>query len=301
MKNKNFNLNFLHISNFKRKSLYVLLLFIVVCFFIPRIYLYYTNTQALLIIEKSSISSEIDSDMTSYLPQNRVSQKEKRKHYKGLKRKSVIEELTVSDWMQVGLSERQAYTLHSIASKGIENEQQLKQIKYLPEELFLRIKDSLVYTQKKPMEQEQVLRKNKHFDGYANLSVSVNTSDYAQLLEVPGIGNATANGIIKYRSLLGGFYAPWQLLEVYTIRPENFEKMKPHLLFDSLQIVKINLNNVGVDELKKHPYLTWNQANSIVKMRIQSGGKFEKIEEILNSDLIDEEIYNKLRPYLSLQ
>ena len=77
--------------------------------------------------------------------------------------------------------------------------------------------------------------------------------------------------------------------------------MRPYLYADTLEIIKINLNSTNIEELRKHPYLNWNEANSILKRREQKGGKFEKLEEILSSDLIDEEIYNKLRPYLSLK
>jgi DNA uptake protein ComE-like DNA-binding protein len=35
-------------------------------------------------------------------------------------------------------------------------------------------------------------------------------------------------------------------------------------------------------------------------MRIQKGGSFKKIEEIKECVLIDEELFEKLKPYLSL-
>jgi DNA uptake protein ComE-like DNA-binding protein len=59
------------------------------------------------------------------------------------------------------------------------------------------------------------------------------------------------------------------------------------------------LNEVTFEELKLHPYLNWNQANSIIKMR-QQRGRYEKIEEIKESKLIDEETFQKVSPYLSL-
>jgi DNA uptake protein ComE-like DNA-binding protein len=45
--------------------------------------------------------------------------------------------------------------------------------------------------------------------------------------------------------------------------------------------------------------LNWNQANSIIKMREQRG-RFNSIDEIKESVLIDEETFEKLLPYLTL-
>jgi DNA uptake protein ComE-like DNA-binding protein len=56
---------------------------------------------------------------------------------------------------------------------------------------------------------------------------------------------------------------------------------------------------VSAEELKSHPYLNWNIANSIIKIRERKGG-FKLVEEIKESILVDEELFNKLKPYVSL-
>jgi DNA uptake protein ComE-like DNA-binding protein len=62
---------------------------------------------------------------------------------------------------------------------------------------------------------------------------------------------------------------------------------------------KIKLNSVTAKELKEHPYLNWNIANSLIKIRERLGG-FKSIEEIKESILVNEELFNKLKPYVSL-
>jgi competence ComEA-like helix-hairpin-helix protein len=65
------------------------------------------------------------------------------------------------------------------------------------------------------------------------------------------------------------------------------------------QVRKITLNTATAEELKSHPYLNWNIANSIVKIRVKKG-KFTAIDDIRESVLIDEELFEKIKPYLSL-
>ena len=74
---------------------------------------------------------------------------------------------------------------------------------------------------------------------------------------------------------------------------ESFLKVDPTL------VKPIKLNSVTVEVLKSHPYLNWNKANSIIKIRDKKGG-YKSILEIKESVLIDEECFENLKPYLSL-
>ena len=80
---------------------------------------------------------------------------------------------------------------------------------------------------------------------------------------------------------------------------EKFDIIEPFLKFDKSKLLKLELNKVTIDDLKKHPYIRWNIANSIIKIRDQKG-TFKNIEEIKESVLINEELFEKLKPYLSL-
>ena len=72
------------------------------------------------------------------------------------------------------------------------------------------------------------------------------------------------------------------------------------LILDSVNIVKININTCETADLKKHPYISWNIANSIVQIR-KSREAYKTIEEIKKSDLVNDEIYRKIAPYLKTE
>ena len=73
--------------------------------------------------------------------------------------------------------------------------------------------------------------------------------------------------IVKYRKALGGFTSVEQLKEVYGILPEVIDQNVSRLIVDSVDIVKVNINTCETADLKKHPYISWNIANSIVQIR----------------------------------
>jgi len=127
--------------------------------------------------------------------------------------------------------------------------------------------------------------------------VELNTCDTAQLVQLPGIGSSFAKRIIKYRDILGGYVSTDQLLEVYGMDEERMGKFKSYLDVDKSKISQIDINKSSSKELKAHPYIEWKVANSIYNFRVQHGD-YKKVEDIMNSDLIDDDLFGKLAPYL---
>lgn len=195
----------------------------------------------------------------------------------------------VNDWMKLGLSEKQSEVVVKFASRGISGESELKKIFVIPDELFLLIKDSVIYSV------EGTSKINNSSSKKEIELVDLNTCSREQLIKLPGIGEYFADKIISYREILGGYNSKSQLLEVWNFNIEKLDKISPYLIFSN-EINKINVNSATLDELKQHPYITYNVANSIVKMRSQS--KFSELSDIKRSKLIDEELYKKIEPYL---
>lgn len=199
----------------------------------------------------------------------------------------------VSDWMLLGLSEKQANILLKFSKRGFYSNEDLKQVFVISDAFFAKIKDSLVYPSKptftpKSQETKKIL------------IVELNTATEEELMNLKGIGAFFAKNIIKKRNELGGFISAEQLLEVWKMDQEKYELIKPQIKVDPNLLKSININEASAEELKKHPYVTWNVANSIVKMRMQNG-PYSDISGIKKSALINEELYQKLKPYLTVE
>ncbi len=201
--------------------------------------------------------------------------------------------LLKQDWIDMGLSEKQADVIVKFTSHGISSNEDLKRIFVLPEKLFELIKDSTYYPAKQSDKVDvKQLKENK------TILIELNSGTSESLQEVPGIGPYFGNKIVAYRNALGGFVSKEQLLEVYKMDSEKFDQMSPYLYVDAKLVSRIHINEVELDELKKHPYLNYKQANSIINYRTQHG-PFQKVQDIMNSKLIDRELFEKLEPYLT--
>lgn len=61
--------------------------------------------------------------------------------------------------------------------------------------------------------------------------VNVNTADKEMLTQIPGVGPATADAIVKYRKANGKFKSANDLLNIKGIGEKTLAKMKPFLKF----------------------------------------------------------------------
>jgi len=203
------------------------------------------------------------------------------------------------------LSPKQAASILRFKDKyGLKSYRQMQSIRVLPSALLEKIKDSMVFYEEKerksitPTEPPKISSSRIAKTDHTIQQLDLNTATEAMLVALPGVGVYTAQKIIAYRERLGGYLHVDQLEEIKGLKIEILEKIRPFFQI-STTVQKMKLNEVGLERLKQHPYLSWNQANSIIKMRTQKG-KFNAINELKESVLIDDETYKKLLPYVSL-
>jgi len=140
----------------------------------------------------------------------------------------------------------------------------------------------------------------------SKLAVSINALDLnltsaKELTSIRGIGAVLSLRIIEYRNSLGGFVSVNQLDEVFGLDDETLQTIKSKVAInDTIPIRKLNINQLTLDSLKSHPYINWNLANAIVQFRIQHGN-YDSFEKIKSIHLVNNEIYLKIAPYLTIR
>ena len=282
------------ISKRSKRGLLVLILASLGLIFFPRVYMFFQKEEAFVI--NSEKIAEFERTHKKFEKRNYSNYYSKKKKYKAPDSKFNPNTYTLSDWINLGLSEKQSVVILKFTARGIYTEEDLKRIFVIPDVLFELIRDSVIYPERfqNSPNQESFKKQVKQIT-----LINLNTADTTEFMKIYGVGAFYAKQIIRYREKLGGFFKKEQLLEVWKMTPEAYDKIKDHVFISEKDVKRININSVTIEELKVHPYLKWNQANSIVKMRIQRNG-FKNIEEIKESVLIDSETYEKLFPYLSL-
>ncbi len=282
------------ISKRSKRGLLVLILASLGLIFFPRVYMFFQKEEAFVI--NSEKIAEFERTHKKFEKRNYSNYYSKKKKYKAPDSKFNPNTYSLSDWINLGLSAKQSVVVLKFTSRGIYTEEDLKRIFVIPDVLFELIRDSVIYPERiqNTPNQESFKKQAKQIT-----VINLNTADTTEFMKIYGIGAFYAKQIIRYREKLGGYITKEQLFEVWKMTPEAYEKIKDHVFISEKDVKRININSVTIEELKVHPYLKWNQANSIIKMRIQRNG-FKNIEELKESVLIDSETYEKLFPYLSL-
>ncbi len=125
----------------------------------------------------------------------------------------------------------------------------------------------------------------------------LNAADSIMLISLPGIGPVFASRIIRYREQLGGFTNTGQLLEINGL-PDSL--MEWFIITDTVPLRQIRVNKETINELRRHPYINFYQARSIVEFRRDRGNikgpeQLTLLEEFTGQDL------ERLVPYLDFR
>jgi len=219
-----------------------------------------------------------------------------KKKFKKPSKKFDPNEYKVEDWMKLGLSKKQAMIIVKLSERGFYANSDLERIYVLPKPAYDLLKDSTFYPRPKNIFSYQT---NEQSPDRSKLTVNLNGATRDELERIKGIGPYFSKKIVAYREKLGGYIHKEQLLEIYRIDLIKYAEIEEFLYFGNEPVVKISINEASVETLKSHPYINYQMANSIVKIREQHGA-YEELRGITRSKLIDEVTFEKIKPYLSL-
>lgn len=216
--------------------------------------------------------------------------------------------LSVDGWKRLGLREKTIQTIQNYLSKGgrFRSPEDIKHVYGLfPNEAerllpYIKIKNS-DKSDFKIYDKNYIKTNNISYSRpvYVPKSIDINTADTTAFIALPGIGSKLAYRIVSFREKLGGFYSIDQVGEVYGLLDSTFQKIKSRLVLSNSTVKQFNINTSDAAALKTHPYFKWSIANAIVQYRMQHGN-FISLTDLKKIALIDEQLYNKIVPYLTL-
>ncbi len=285
------------LSRRNKQGLLSLLIVALVIAYIPRIISLFSAVEKPIITSEEAVTlhNEFVKKEKQLFQDKR--KKAKKSRFKAPATKFDPNTYNVHDWVNLGLSRRQADVVIKFSANGLNSNKQLKKIFVIPEELYNLIKDSTFY----PSHNIQDVEVEKSSsDKYIPQIVNLNNANIDELVALPGIGPFYAKKIIEYREELGGYKETSQLMELWKFDVHKFHKVKDFVIAEGEIQNKININTASAEELKAHPYIDYSVANSIIKMRGQKGS-FKNIDEILESKLIDYELFDDIKHYIKVE
>lgn len=135
--------------------------------------------------------------------------------------------------------------------------------------------------------------------------LNLRTADTTELKMIKGIGSYRAKQIIRYRERLGGFVSVEQLREVKALQPLltdslSADTLLAHFFIDSVCVVPLKVNSMRVEQLQRHPYLSFEQARAIYELR-RKKIHLKHLDQLRTLDCLTEQDIQRLRPYLSFE
>ena len=124
--------------------------------------------------------------------------------------------------------------------------------------------------------------------------VVLNTADTTELRKVPGIGAYYARQIVRYGQRLGGYVSVDQLDEI-----EGFpQEAKKYFVVQGAHPQLLNVNQLNLQQLRRHPYINYYQAKAIMDYR-RLHGNLNSLQDLRLSKDFPSEVIERLTPYVT--
>jgi competence protein ComEA len=195
---------------------------------------------------------------------------------------------------QLGLSPKQVKAVIGYRSKGgkFEEKEDFAKLHVINDELYASLEPYILIPERVESTDPSLFADE--------IIIDINTADSVAIRSIKGISPVLTKNILRLRNALGGFLTRQQLMEVRGMDEKKFDLLSSRITLDSTNIRKINVNTCTIEQLSRHPYISYNAARAIVNYRV-THGNYSRIEDIRGSDLVNEELYRKIAPYLAVE
>lgn len=172
----------------------------------------------------------------------------------------------------------------------------VKKLYGMTEPLYSGILKYLHVEKAEEIQRKPFLKENRVF---RCKTIDINEADSAQWESLYGIGPYLAKRIITFRESLCGFVSVEQVKETYGLRDSVFQSIKTCLTIEKILKPCISINYTNQEGLSKHPYVRYKLARAICLYR-ESNGLFQHIEDLKKLPNVNDSIYIKLLPYITV-
>lgn len=303
---KSFLFNFFHFNKQERNGVFILCVIIILLFAVRLLLPYFGNNSSnvqLMTINVQSPINAIDEDK-SFIKNSNKSDFNKESPDKIISKQLFVfnpNTVTSEDAQKLGFSKKLSATLINFRNRGGKffKPEDLKKLYGLSPKLFEEL-ESYILIPKKEYKRDSVYEnKPRTYEKktYAKELVELNTADSLSIVFLKGIGPGFTKRIIKYRTVLGGFHSVNQLKEVYGMNDSLFLSLSSQIKLDPTALVKIPINAIDFNSLRKHPYFNFQLAQAIVNFRLKHGKLTEA--DMKGLGVFSEEKLRLILPYLS--
>ena len=122
--------------------------------------------------------------------------------------------------------------------------------------------------------------------------IDINKADSTSFETLPGIGPYFAAKKVSYRKELGGYSHPEQLMDIYHFDREKYDALKDLIICSPPD--PYPLWTLSERDLARHPYISRDEAHSIVLYRTHQPKETWTVEGLHKAGVLSEEHINKL-------
>jgi len=122
--------------------------------------------------------------------------------------------------------------------------------------------------------------------------LDINKADSAAFEALPGIGPYFASKMVSYRTSLGGYSYPEQLLDIYHFDREKYDGLKDLITCSAPQPFPIW--TLPEADLARHPYISRAEAHAVVLYREHQPREAWTVEGLGKAGIFSEEHLGKL-------
>jgi len=299
---KSFLFHFFHFNKQERNGIFVLC-FIISILFALRLLLPIISNESKQ-VQFIALNTAVTDSSENFNGKQKFSEKNNNYH-QTQKQKFVFNPNTVTeeDAQKLGFSKKLSARLVNFRNKGgkFYKPADLKKLYGLSPKLYTELEDYiLIPNKKKEYKRDSVFTKTSRTyekKTYTKVLVEINSADSLSIVFLKGIGPFLTKRIINYRSMLGGFHSMNQLKEVYGMTDSLFLVLTSQIQVNSNTVIKIPINAIDFNSLRKHPYFNFQKAQAIINYRSKHGKLNE--EDFRGLNLFSDEKLSLILPYLS--